>query len=88
MKELLTSKITIFYALGVVSLLVSLTVSIYGICIDTGYANYGAMAMFFTYIPLNILAIFLDRFFVKKIGYKKVNYMEKVVLGFFVLVWI
>lgn len=91
MKDFLKNKITIFFALSVVSILIGILIAI---VLATGVSapdKLAALYIFFGLIPV-LLIIIIDRVCVWKFGARKVNKVQGYILisliGLFILNWI
>lgn len=80
-------KLTLFYVLGILSILAGLIYAI--ILINGNSAQDGLMGIYilFGLIPL-FLFLLLDRFLVKKFGNQKVSKVQFSILLFIVFLWI
>lgn len=83
----LPKNLTLFYALGILSILGGLIYSI--ILINGNSAEDGLFGIYilFGLIPVCIV-LFIDRLLVKRFGNQKVNKVQFSFLGFIILLWI
>ena len=83
----LPKNLTLFYILGIFSLIVGIIYAI--MLIDGNSAPDGLMGIYilFCLLPVIILII-IDRFLVTKFGNQKVNIVEFSFLGFILFLWI
>jgi len=83
----LPKNLTLFYVLGIFSLIVGIIYAI--MLIDGNSAPDGLMGIYilFGLLPVIILVI-IDRFLVTKFGNQKVNIVEFSFMGFIILLWV
>ncbi|SFS48848.1 hypothetical protein SAMN05660206_102196 [Sphingobacterium wenxiniae] len=87
MKDFISNKLTIFFALGLIS---SLAVILFASILISGHSAPDELAgiyLLFTLIPLVVLLI-ADRICVRKFGTKSVNKIQFYILGSIILLFI
>jgi hypothetical protein len=83
----LPKNITLFYVLGILSILAGLIFAIICITGNSAQDRLAGIYLLFGLIPV-FLVIVIDRFLVKKFGNQIVNKVQFSFLGFIILLWI